>query len=251
MAVPQTSSYLPNRGRIVQLALTNVGAIGPGSVNPAQDAAPFVAHANDTLNILMKSMDSDGILTWRDPRRTVATVASQSTYTPADDVIDIEGPLRYTVAGQTSATPIYPMSKKERMETGDLTLTGTPIQYIADKSIDPTTGLQSLTIALYPIPTNTGDTVEYTAIIRARDQSTDADTLDVATLWVRCLVYGLSADLAPGYGLDMNRIQYFQKLHEDERQRCLEQDSDHGDVQIIPWGGSAGYGYGYGHGGGR
>ena len=243
MAVPATSTYNPNRARIVQLALTNVGAIGPGTVSPSQDAAPLVAHANDLLNILVKSMDADGTLQWRSGPRTVTTTAGQPSYLLPSDVYDVDPPARYTISGQTVGTQIQPMSTDMWMTLGDRTLTGIPIQYYLIKNLDAT-GTEVNTLYFYPIPANTGDTVEYEAVTKARDQSTDVDTLDVPQLWIRCLVYGLSADLAPGYGLDMSRIQYFQKLFEDERQRCLEQDQEHADVQIAPWGSYYGGGVG-------
>jgi hypothetical protein len=240
MSIPATSTFNPNRARIVQLALTNVGAIGPGAVNPTQDAAPLVAHANDILNILVKSMDVDGILQWRSPIRSFTTVAGQAAYVLANDVYDIDPPGRYLVAGQTGACQVTPMAQNEWMMLGDRTLTGTPIQYWLDKEMDAA-GLQVNTLNFYVTPANTGDTFEYVAVLKARDQTTDADTLDVTQAWTRCLVYGLTADLAPGYGLDMNRVQYFAKMFEDERQRCLEQDVPHGDVQIAPFGAMSGY----------
>ncbi len=243
MAVPATSTYNPNRARIVQLALTNVGAIGPGAVNPAQDSAQLVAHANDVLNILVKSMDADGILTWRDGPRTFTTVAGQVAYTLPEDVYDLDQPGRYTISGTTVGTQVQPMSQDMWMTLGDRTLTGIPIQFYLLKNLDAA-GLAQCTLYFYPIPQNTGDSFEYNAVTKARDQNTDADTLDVPQLWIRCLVLGLTADLGPAYGMDMSRIQYFQKLFEDERQRCLEQDVLHGDVQIAPWGSYYGGGVG-------
>jgi len=243
MAVPATSTYNPNRARIVQLALTNVGAIGPGAVNPAQDVAQLVAHANDVLNILVKSMDVDGTLQWRSGPRTLATIAGQVSYLLPNDVYDVDPPGRYTIAGTTTGTQVQPMSQAMWFTLGDRTLTGIPIQYYLLKNLDAN-GLEQNTLYFYPIPANTGDTFEYTAVTKARDQNTDADTMDVPQLWVRCLVYLLTADLAPAYGLDMNRTQYFAKLGEDERQRCLEQDQEHADIQIAPF--SSYYGGGVG-----
>ncbi len=242
MSIPAASTYNPNRARIVQLALTNVGAIGPGSVNPSQDAAALVAHANDVLNILVKSMDVDGILQWRATIRTLSTVAGQSSYLLSNDTADIDSPGRYLINGQNGASQVTPMVQNEWMTIGDRTLTGTPIQYFVYKNMDAT-GIEQITLYFYPTPVNTGDTFEYTAVLRSKDQTADADTLDVAQAWVRCMVYGLTADLGPGYGMDMNRLQYFGKLFEDERQRCLEADVEHGDVQIVPYGGSSWYGY--------
>lgn len=235
MSVPATSSYLPNRARIVQLALTNVGAIGPGSVNPTQDAAPLVAHANDILNLLVKSMDADGILTWRLTRRTLTTVANQAAYVLTDDVNDLDPPARYLVSGQTSGSVISPMSNDDYESLGDRTLTGVSNMYLVTKAIDAT-GLNQLTVTFYPVPANSGDSIEYQAVVRARDQNTDADTLDVPQMWIRCLVLGLTADLAPAYGLDMNRVQYFATQFESERQRVLEQDGERGPVQLVPFG---------------
>lgn len=242
MAVPTTSTYLPNRARIVQLALTNVGAIGPGAVTAATDAAPLVAHANDVLNILVKSMDADGSLVWRSQIRQLTSIAGQVAYVLPNDTNGVEQPGRYTIAGQSAGTLVMPIVTSEYQSLGDRTLTGTPIQYWLYTNVEPTTGLTQITLYFFPVPANTGDTFEYQAVVRARDQTTDVDTLDIPQLWIRCLVYGLTADLAPGYGLPMDRINYFSRLFEDERMRCLLQDQEHGDTQIVPWGFSGGYG---------
>lgn len=236
MPIPQTSTYLPNRARIVQLALTNVGAIGPGAVTPSQDSAPLVAYANDVLNILVKSMDVDGILPWRTQRRTLTSIAGQAAYVLPNDTNSIDQPGRYTVAGQTAGTLVMPIVTSEYQSLGDRTLQGTPIQYWLYENLDATTGLRSITLYFFPVPINTGDTFEYMSVVRARDQSTDADTLDVPQEWIRCLVYLLSADLAPGFGLPADRLNFFATQGENERQRCLEQATEHADVQIVAWG---------------
>jgi len=248
MAVPATSTVNPNRARVVQLALTRVGAIGPGVVSPAQEAAPLVAHANDTLNALVKSMDADGMMTWRVARRTFTTVAGQAAYVIASDVNDIDPPMRYTVAGQTTGSQVSAMARDEYMVVGDRTITAIPNQYFVEKALD-TDGLQFLRVTLYPVPANTGDTVEYAAVVRARDQNTDADTLDVPQLWIRCLVYGLALDLAPDYGLAMDRISHFKAMFEAERDKCLLQDGERADVQLVPWGTASYYGTPYSNGG--
>jgi hypothetical protein len=235
VSVPGTSSYLPNRARIVQLALTRVGALGPGVVNAAQEAAPLVAHANDELNILTKSGDADGILTWRLARRTLTTVANQAAYVLSDDVNDIDPPARYTVSGQTSGSVISPMSNDDYQSLGDRTITGVSNMYLVTKALDGS-GLNQLTLTLYPVPANTGDTIEYQAVVRARDQTTDADTMDIPQMWISVVAWGLAAVLAPSYGLDMARIQYFDTKYENERQKLLEQDGERGPVQFVPFG---------------
>lgn len=247
MSVPTTSTYLPNRARIVQLALTNVGAIGPGSVTPSQDSAPLVAYANDVLSILIKSMDADGSLVWRSQRRTLTTVAGQAAYALPNDTNGIDQPGRYTVAGQTAGTLVMPIVTSEYQSLGDRTLTGTPIQYWLYTNVDNTSGLTSITLYFFPVPQNSGDTFEYMAVVRARDATADSDTLDVPQMWLRAMVFGLSADLAPGFGLPADRLNYFQTQFENERQKCLEQDVEHADTQIIPWGSQAYGPYGTGN----
>lgn len=241
MAVPASATYNPNRQRIVQLALTNVGAIGPGAVTVGQDAAPLVADANDRLNILVKSMDVDGVLQWRSPRVTFTTVAGQASYTLPSNTYDVDPPMRYTISGQTTATQVYPMTDSEYMCLGDRTVTGIPIQFFLDKGLDAT-GLENNVLYFFPTPQNTGDAVEYVAVQKAKDQNTDVDTLDVPQLWIRCLIMGLTADLAPGYGKSMAEVGKWMEIFESERQRCLEQDVPHEDVQIAPFGSYYGYG---------
>jgi len=242
MAAESTSNFNPNRARVVQLALTKVGAIGPGALNVAQDAAPLVAHANDTLSILLKSMDRDGIMEWRAGRRTLTTTPSLGDYTLPNDVYDIDEPGRYTVAGSTSATIVTSMSRHEYMSLGDRTLTGTPIRFWCENGLDAN-GIVQIVLHFYPLPA-TVDSFEYVAVTRARDVGVDTDTLDITQKWLRCLVWGLAAELAPDYGLPMDRVQFFQGKFDTEREACLEDDNERGDVQIAPF--ATYYNSGYG-----
>lgn len=249
MATATTATFNPNRGRVVQLALMDVGAIGPGEVSPTAAAAPYLQFANDTLNALIKSMDVDGVLGWRDnPRTLTTTTGSQPVgYVLPADIYDLDQPARYVISGQTTGSPLYPMSRDEYYSLGDWTLTASiPIRYYVQKNLDATTGLQVLTLFLYPNAANAGDTVSYSAQQKARDQNTDADTLDVNQKWIRCLRYGLAADMAPAFGLPEDRIQGFLKIFEDERSRCLMDDGERGDVQLVPFGQSVYGPYGRG-----
>jgi len=235
MSVPATSTYNPSRARIVQLALTDVGAIGPGVINPAADAQDLVAHANDVLAQLIMSMDADGALLWRVARRTLTTVSAQAAYVLASDVYDIDAPGRYTLAGTTTGSIVTPMARDEYMYLGDRTLQGTPIRYFAEKALD-VSGLEFITLQLYPVPAATGDSFEYPAVVKARDQATDANTLDLPQKWIRCIRYGLALDLATAYGLPMDRINFFKGQFEEQRDKLLNDDNERGDVQIAPFG---------------
>jgi hypothetical protein len=235
MATATTSTYNPNRARIVQLALTDVGAIGPDAINPAFEASQLALHANDLLGQLMMSLDSYGALLWRVVRRTLTVTQATGTYNLANDVYDIDAPGRYVTAGSTSGTVVMPMSRDEYMSYGDRTLQGTPIRYLCEHALD-TSGLEAISLTFYPLPPATGDTFEYPAVVKAKDQTTDAQTLDVPQKWIRCLRFGLALDLSPAYGLPMDRINFFQKMHESERDRLVQDDNERGDVQISPFG---------------
>jgi hypothetical protein len=235
MSVPATSNYNPNRGRVVQLALTDVGAIGPGVINPAADAGALVTHANDILAQLIMSMDADGALLWRVQRRTLTTISGTAAYVLASDVYDIDEPGRYTLSGQTTGSIVTTMARDEYMYLGDRTLQGTPIRYFAEKALN-TAGLETITLQLYPVPPASGDTFEYPAVVKARDQSTDANTLDVPQKWIRCLRFGLATDLAMAYGLAMDRINFLNQTFHEERDRLLNDDNERGDVQICAFG---------------
>lgn len=231
MTTSASSDFESNRDEIIQDALANVGAVAPNGTPTGSQ----LAHASRALNRLVKSMDPDGEFTWRLPRRTFTTTSGTAAYTRVagnflSDVISIDQPMTYVVSGETSRQPIQPISRDEYVLL-DRGTSGRPQFYFLERT------LTTFSVTLWPKPDATGDTIEYTAVVRSQDFDTGANTPDFPPEWTNCLVYGLSGLIAPTYKQPQLGNMYMQQF-ESEKARLIQRDTEVGNVVFVPWGGS-------------
>lgn len=232
MTVGATDTWSQSRDEIISDALANVGALGPGETasGPPRD------HAARALNRIVKALDAEGSFLWRLSRLTFTTVATTATYTLHATAFDVDDPVSYLEAGGTTRVPVRPMSLDDYRFKPDRTTTSTvPTNYVIEKTLSGA-GRTLLAMTLYPVPDSTGDTVEYTAAVRAKDFVTGADTSDFPTNWIQALVYGLTAELAPAYNQAPLAAQ-FRDMFLAEKERQLGADNEHQGLTLVPFGG--------------
>lgn len=224
MTTASTDTFEETRDEIVEDALTNVGAIGPGRT----PTGAMRTHANRALNRLVKSIDADGAFLWRIVRRTQATTAGTSSYSIASDVIAVDEPASFVRAGQTGRSPLLSMSRDDYMRLADRTSTGVPSQFFAERTL-----AGGMILRFWPVPDATGDTIEYAAVLRAKDFVIGTNTPDFNSKWTQCLVWGLTAELAPAYG---QAATTWDEKFEAERARQLNADNEGGNMILVPFG---------------
>ena len=189
MTISSTATFDETAQQICVNALVNLGAIGIGEAPPAE----LLVHARSKLNVLVKSIDKEGPFTWRTVRRTLPTISGTTAYPLGADVKSLQPYARYIRPGQTSGILLWPLGAREFMELPDRTIQGTPVQFWPEKRN------RAVTLNLWPIPNEVG-VVEYSAALWSADMARNDDTPDFPPEWLRCLEYGLSADMAPAYG---------------------------------------------------
>jgi hypothetical protein len=237
MATSATTSYNLTAQRLIDMCLTDVGATGPGVTD-----ANLRPHALELLNVLIKQLDVDGVLLWKVPRRTETLTAGTASYVLSNDVYDLDEPARYVQSGATYGSQVTAMARDEYMSTPDRTIQGPPTRYYVEKALDAS-GIEQITLYLYPVPPNTGDTLEYAAVIRAKDVTTLAQTLDVPQKWLAALRWGLCQSLGPSYNVPIDRMSWFGARFEESKRTALLDDNERGNVQLVPYQNSS-YNYG-------
>ena len=230
MATSGSTDFEANRDEIIADALANLGACKPGGTPTGAQ----LTHAARALNRLVKSIDPSGNFTWRTVRRTLTTTAGKSIYTRAlgdfaADVIGIDQPMRFTQSGQTAPTILEPMSRDEFAALDRASTGRTPLRYLVERT------LTTFSVTFWPVPTATGDTIEYAAVLRAADFDDGANTPDFPPEWTQALVHGLTGLLAPTYG-QASQAGFYLGLFEADRARLVQADTEHGDVRFVPWG---------------
>lgn len=230
MTTSGTSTFETSRDDLIAEALEALGAIGPGETRTANNSVLFDSGAR-ALNRVVKAIDANGQRLWRIVRRTTTSTDGTASFSPAADVLDIDEPVRYTRSGQSTATPVTPMSRDEYMRLPDRTQEGVPRNYYVEKTLTATT------VYLWPVPDATGDTIEYAAAIRGQDFNSGADTPDFTSKWGTCLLYGLIVELAPKFRQG-SAIAMFKPLFEAELNRVNQDDSERAGLMFAPFGAS-------------
>lgn len=241
MSNPSTdTSFDLSKARLVELALTDVSAIGPGR----QPTPEQRRHAGIILSALASSLSTKGILRWRLARRDLTLTAGVGTYTLPADVWDIDEPVNYRDSSTDQGRrPLYPLSMEDYRVLSNREVQSTPSQYMIEKVIG--TDGEVANITFFPFPNLTGALVEYPAILKVRDYKTDANTGDFPAKWLRALRYGLALDLAATYKLPEGRTAFIKGEYEQAKEDCLADDHERVNMQVVPFGN-----YGGGAGGG-
>ena len=233
MTTSGTTTYNISAQDLIDLSLADLGAIGPADTN-----ATLRPHALKALNLVMKRVDTKGVLTWRSPRRTVNLTAGVASYALANDTYDLDQPARYTQSGATYGSQVTSMARDEYMSLPDRTIQGVSMRYFLDRALDAT-GILQLTLYLYPVPANTGDTIEIASALKSQDVTSTAQTLDVSQKWMDAIRWNLTLNLAPAYNQPIDRLQFFRSMAGEYLEDALEDDNERGDVQIVPFGSSS------------
>ena len=82
-------------------------------------------------------------------------------------------------------------------------------------------------------------------MLRAKDVTTLAQTLDVPQKWLMAIRYALASALGEPFAASAERISRLNKRFEAEMDRALNDDNERGSVQAVPFGTSYAYGSNY------
>lgn len=226
MAAGLTYDWEQSAQQIIDDALANVGAIGPGKTATGH----IRDHALRALNRVVHSLDQDGMFLWRSVRRTLTTTDGTASYSLAADVLSIDEPMSFIRSGGTSRSQVRLMSRDDYMSLSSRT----------DEAREPTRAyfertLTAVNLLLWPTPSTTGDTLEYACVVKGKDFDTLADTPDFLSSWIKALVDGLTAELAPAHNQPQMSTLFAAKFQQ-EVDRQHQRDTEHGNLILVPFG---------------
>ena len=208
MTTSNSSDFTISRDNIIKGALRLVGALALGET-PTTDQ---VTEASESLNLLVKSWQADGMPLWARGSYNMALTLGTQMYTiGTGQTINIPKPLKITQAilHDTSSNVDIPMriiTRDEYLRLGNKTIQGQPIQIYYDPKRD--------TGELYVFPPADSTAVSYKQIRFTyqkpfEDFDVSIDTPDFPQEWYEALKYGLATRLAGEYGIiieDRNQL---------------------------------------------
>lgn len=185
MATSGTINSTMTARAIVTRALKLLGAVGGAQTLSADDGADGL----EGLNIMLKSMQADGVNLWRESEVQQTCLAGEVETLITPRVVDIQ-----------SARLIYgyerTLSRWERGEYDQIpnkATTGIPSCYFLDERRNETY------LRLWPIQ-SVDMVVAYTSA-RVIEDVTDLDQeIDVPQMWLECVCYNLAVRLFPLFG---------------------------------------------------
>lgn len=211
MATSNSTNFAVTRDQIISGALRLCGTLAMGE-SPTTDQ---INESSEALNMLVKSLQADGMQLWAIKEYSVSLVAGQATYNIGiGEDVDIPKPLKIYQAYQHDINtnvdvPMRLLTRDEYNRLGNKESSGTPIQFYYDVQRDYGT------LKLFPVPSAIDSTTKEIKIIYQRpfeDFDASSDNPDFPQEWFEVLKYGLATRLAGEYGITLeDRKQLLQE----------------------------------------
>lgn len=200
MAVSGTNTFTVTRNDVIDSALRTLGVIGIGETPTTED----YTNCSQALNIMIKSWAKKGWPLFVNATESIDLVASTSSYTLTNRPVRVlGGRIRNT---SNVDTELLLISQQEYDILGNKTTTGTPNQIFYDNTL---TG----TLFVYPVPDTTS--AAYTIFVDVQrmfyDMSASTNNFDFPQEWFQALKWGLVAEIAVEYGVDIQLLPYYEE----------------------------------------
>lgn len=231
-----TTSYTVSRDTIITTALRKLQVIELG-VTPNADT---LTNSAQSLNIMIKAWQSQGIKLWTIDEYTLPLVAGQNTYTigPAGPDLTANKPLKVIQAWLRNIqstpnidTPLQLLSKQEYNILGSKLSTGTTNSVFYDPRV--TNGI--LYIYLTPDAiTATNFQLHFVAQRPMTDISIGTDIPDFPNEWMQALIWGLADELAIEYGCHINQRQEIALKADKYRKELEDWDVEYSSTLFTP-----------------
>jgi len=232
MATSGTYSFTLTRDQLIKASLRLLGVGHRGESVPADE----INDASESLNIMLKAWQADGLQLWKKEDQSITLTASKRVYSlgPTGDIV-MQRPLRILEAVRRDTSnidvPMNKITKEEYWGLSDKFSEGTPGSFHYDPQL--TNG----NLYLWQVPSTT-TAAEYTIQIvyhlPYEDVTGTTNNFDCPVEWLEAIKYGLAVRLAPEYGIDMPQYYALRKDFKDIYDKALSWDTEDGSVYFQP-----------------
>ena len=231
-----TTTYSITRDQIIQGALRKLQVLELG-VAPDVNT---VINASQSLNIMIKAWQSQGIKLWTVQEYILSLVASKTTYvigsSGPDLVADkplkvIQAWIRNISVSPQIDTPMQILSKQEYNMLGSKSATGTPNSIFYDPRV--TSGSMSLYLTPDTIAATTFQ-LHFVGQRPINDVLVSSDVPDFPNEWMQALVWGLADELSLEYGCLVNQRQEISSKAEKYKNELMDWDVEASSTMFTP-----------------
>lgn len=222
MAIATTSTYRPNRDRVIKNALRLVGVL-QASQSPSADQ---LAMGADFLVELMLALQGEGVMLRARTLEEKTLTSGSASFTTPTGTLDIEpGAVVRDTNGNDAPCDI--ITQDQYNAIADKDLQGRPIQYFPKENDD-----DSFTVYLYQIPDSTWVTFIYPRVRKVRDLDTGNLDLDCPTKWLHGIGFGLAWKFALHYRRPIGTVGLYGDYWQAEKERILRDETPRGPLEF-------------------
>lgn len=211
-----------NRTGILRVAYQLVG-ITPSGEDPDTNQ---LAVGSDILNLVLKSLQDEGIILSTLSRTTTTLVAGQAQYSTASDTLDIDGGTPYVTNSSNSDLQLLMISRAQYMGLTNKDVQGQPTQMYVEKGA-------TVSFFLYPTPDASWSTVTYPRITILSDMNSSSDSTALPSRYLQTIVKLVAADLALRGGY-YEKQRILREEAEVAKARVVNDDTERGAIKFIP-----------------
>lgn len=223
MTVSATATWELRRDQLIARALNLAGVLNAGH-NPSRDQ---IAVGVDFLQMLLASLQSDGIILQAIERYSQPLTAGVGAYLAPADTLDVEdgAVVRSTNGNDITLTMIGSM--RDYNALGTKTISGQPTEYYAERNPTGTS-----TVYLYPVPTSDWPTLIYPRVRRLRDNDRGDVSIDVPVKFTEPVCLKLGARFARHYNRDAKAKALLEEYNE-AHQRAMNDETGRGPTRFV------------------
>ena len=239
MALSGSYDFALDRDAIITRALLMIGAVGAGQTPTADE----ITDGGETLNLLLKAWQADGLQLFTLTSKSVTPVLDQYLYTfgPSGDIdTGATGPRPEEIFGvwrrltaDTTDIALARRSREEYWRLPNKSTSGTPVSFYFDPAI--VSDLANLYIWPAPDATFVSDyTIEIQYQKPFDDMDSATDDLAFPKSWTLAITLGLAELLAIEYGLSISDRRELREVAAIEKKRVMDWDSEKTSIRLQP-----------------
>jgi hypothetical protein len=224
MATSNSTNFATSRDSLIKGALRIAGALAQGET-PTTDQ---YSEAAEALNMLVKTLQVDGMPLWAIKESSITLTTSTATYEIGlSKTVNIPKPLKvlngYLHNISTSIDiPMVALTRQEYNLLGNKTASGSPVQFWYDPQ--NTYGV----LSVFPVP----DTVKIVYQRPFEDFDASTDEPDFPQEWYETLKFMLADRLAPEYGLSLAERQDLSRRAKEMHETVLGFGTEEGSFRF-------------------
>ena len=212
MASSGVTTFTLTVQELIDLSLIDIGALPVGETPTAAEMSDAIRR----LNLLLRSLENDGVHLWKVDTQTVSATASDYTYDLAAGTNKL---LHAYISYNDVDTPLNLLTQVQYDEISNKDATGVPTDVCVLYNSDPPS------ILLYPVP-DASYTITYRRTRQADSFTAAAETLDVSDNALPMVQKGLAYWLANSYNRPIEERALLQQEFLTEKIVYLSQNTE-------------------------